>query len=313
MKKLYFLFLAGILYGTKTHAQNTFPTNGNAAINTSVPSQHVDGSYRALWMPNGTALMPEDASSYAGISLTSNFLRTSNNAWGFVNSALPAWKLYMGHGAITDYFGISRSSSGSFNEQSLFRINSIGNIGIGTATPQSLVEIRKDASHGQGGVLEITNGGGGIGTSSEIYFSTYQRDGQNPSARIKVADDADWSGDMFFDTKGAAGSAPLYTRMYIEGSTGKVGLGTLYPNGKLDVRGPLVTGSSEGNLDPGSTNLDFLATMGQMVTGWNRSAGFGEADFIANQGAGSVGALLFTITTTVIKKLNLCGSEEMVM
>jgi hypothetical protein len=40
-------------------------------------------------------------------------------------------------------------------------------------------------------------------------------------------------------------------------------------------------------------NLNFLANTGQMVLGWNRSAGAGETDFISNQGAGNTGGFAF--------------------
>lgn len=111
-------------------------------------------------------------------------------------------------------------------------------VGIGTANPQSLTEIRKNLAKGQGPVLELTNGGGGEGATSELFFSTYQRDGASPSARIKVADNGDWGGDMYFDTKGPDGNAPLSTRMFIDGANGNVAIGTTDPKGyKLAVAG----------------------------------------------------------------------------
>lgn len=252
MKCFYFLLLTGLLAGFNSYAQNTFPVpSGNATINSTVPAQHVSGSYNALWMPNGTALMPEDAASYAGIMLTSNILRTPSNQWGFVNASLPAWRLALAHGSLNEGFSISRSNPNTspYSEQSLFRINSAGYVGIGTATPQSLTEIRRDVRSGQGPVLELTNGGAYEGASSEIYFSTYQRDGANPSARIKVADDADWGGNMYFDTKGTDPNAPLYTRMFIDGATGNVGIGTTEPETPLVVQSGGAKNDNSGRRD----------------------------------------------------------------
>jgi len=62
-----------------------------------------------------------------------------------------------------------------------------------------------------------------------------------------------------------------------------VGIGTLTPNAKLDIRGRLVTGSEVSNLDFHGFDLSFLANSAQMLIGWNRSAGDGEAAFISNQ------------------------------
>jgi hypothetical protein len=112
-----------------------------------------------------------------------------------------------------------------------------GNIGIGTTAPKSLVEMRKDVGGGQGPVLELTNGVGGANASSEIYFSTYDRGSGSPSARIKVSDNALWGGNISFDTKGNSGSAPLYSRLFINGASGNVGIGTSTPDYKFTVYG----------------------------------------------------------------------------
>jgi hypothetical protein len=71
---------------------------------------------------------------------------------------------------------------------------------------------------------------------------------------------------------------------------GKLGIGTLNPLVKLHVNGSSLVG---GNIDPANFNLSFLANTALLLTGWNRSAGKGEIDFIANQGAGGEGGFAF--------------------
>ncbi len=53
----------------------------------------------------------------------------------------------------------------------------------------------------------------------------------------------------------------------------------------------LLTGGSNGNLD--GYNLNSLLNSAQMLIGWNRQPGLGEASFITNQGAGGPGGFAF--------------------
>ncbi|NVM62183.1 hypothetical protein FHW88_000459 [Mucilaginibacter sp. SG538B] len=70
---------------------------------------------------------------------------------------------------------------------------------------------------------------------------------------------------------------------------GKVGIGTTAPNVALDINGAICGANT--NLD--GMNTGFLANSSKMLIGWNRTRGAGETDFIANQGAGSVGGFAF--------------------
>lgn len=86
---------------------------------------------------------------------------------------------------------------------------------------------------------------------------------------------------------GAAWGGNLIFQQY----AGNVGIGTTKPNAKLDIKGRMLMGSVEGNLD--GTVLTFLANTSQMLIGWNRTGGSGEADFITNQGPGGFGGFAF--------------------
>jgi hypothetical protein len=76
---------------------------------------------------------------------------------------------------------------------------------------------------------------------------------------------------------------------------GNVGIGTATPNGNLQVKGTFITGGSNANLDPAiaSMNPGYLAYSGQMLIGWNRTAGGGETDFMSNQAGGAPGGFAF--------------------
>lgn len=79
-------------------------------------------------------------------------------------------------------------------------------------------------------------------------------------------------------------------------NTGNVGIGTNSPSTLLHVNGMFLTSGGAANLDqadPTRSTLGFLANSGAMLMGWNRNAGAGETDFIANKGPGGAGGFAF--------------------
>jgi hypothetical protein len=77
---------------------------------------------------------------------------------------------------------------------------------------------------------------------------------------------------------------------------GNIGIGSGTPNFLLDVNGGFTVGGPNCNLDASQSyanKLSFLQNSGRMTVGWNRQAGSGETDFIANSGAGSPGGFAF--------------------
>ncbi|MBS7563818.1 hypothetical protein KHS38_05330 [Mucilaginibacter sp. Bleaf8] len=137
-----------------------------------------------------------------------------------------------------------------------------GNIGIGTATPKTLLELRKDVQGGQGPILTLTNGSGYVGASTEIHFATYDRGTGEPSGRIKVADGGNYTGNMLFETKGNTTTSPLYTRMFIQGATGNIGIGTTNPQALLNIKGS----------SPGLIKLNPAADNGEASIQFNTKA-----------------------------------------
>ncbi|SFS62096.1 hypothetical protein SAMN04487890_102458 [Mucilaginibacter polytrichastri] len=82
----------------------------------------------------------------------------------------------------------------------------------------------------------------------------------------------------------------------LQPAVGHVGIGTISPQSVLDVSGTVRVNGNNSNLDariPTVGNLSSLARTGQMLMGWNRAGGSGEADFIGNQGQGNTDGFAF--------------------
>jgi hypothetical protein len=78
-------------------------------------------------------------------------------------------------------------------------------------------------------------------------------------------------------------------------NSGYVGINVAAPNARLSIGGTLLVGGGFGNLDPqyAANEFSYLANTGQMLIGFNRTAGEGETDFINNKGGGNVGGFSF--------------------
>jgi hypothetical protein len=105
---------------------------------------------------------------------------------------------------------------------------------------------------------------------------------------------------LFFFLCGAVANAQQWTGPLTgnisNANSGNVGIGTTTPNFLLDVSGGVGMGGQNCNLDPSLTYKNFLPALqntGKMLIGWNRQAGSGETDFIANSGPGYPGGFAF--------------------
>jgi len=80
-------------------------------------------------------------------------------------------------------------------------------------------------------------------------------------------------------------------------TSGNVGINTgNSPKFQLDVNGAMAVGGQANNLDPGNSyaaNLPNLIGTGKCLIGWNRSAGWGETDFVTNTLSGLGGGFIF--------------------
>jgi len=207
---------------------------GNVGIGTSSPAATLD--------VNGSANIN------GNIFLSNNFGQKSIYTW---NSADENWRIGMSENPnfaraiatshvqyLTYYSGAGQGFAVGVNGgNSSFEITGSdhkayfrGNVGIGTATPSSKLQVTNGAirpfegNSNSSGISFAENIGGGGG--DEAYIRYYVESGENTKLVIGTGNDAD--DDIAFNQAGAE-------RMTIY--NGNVGIGTTLPAAKLDVNG----------------------------------------------------------------------------
>ena len=140
-------------------------------------------------------------------------------------------------GTDTDELGLSffvhGSSSGTTPPYEAMSITHTGNVGIGTTNPQFKFEIQMSQNWCMVIVLIITtNRSSGIQWLKETMMLN-----QLPTDENSFGIFSAYNGDLFLSASdGNINSNPMdYSRLFIEASTGAVGIGTTSPNAKLEV------------------------------------------------------------------------------
>jgi hypothetical protein len=165
----------------------TVRRNGNVGIGTSAPNY-------PLHLPAGKALRIEGGTNAADSADYFSF--GGNGTFGIDAAGVPNGR---------------------------FVVNNNGNVGIGTASPRSLLEISAPAP---GPTLTLTNTSGGLGASVGIVFNTTPPpSGGYPSSVIGINDDGNYGNTITISSKipGAANNA-MADRIVID-SNGNVGIG----------------------------------------------------------------------------------------
>ena len=144
------------------------------------------------------------------------------------------------------------------------RINSSGNVGIGTSSPSTPLEIRKDSNGAVVDSLKLTNFAGGANEGSAVLFES----GGASGAKIIGARQGTSGHQLRFQTASTHTGAPV-DRVTIN-SSGNVGIGTSSPtNYGAGVTSLSVNGSAGGVADFyfNGTRQGFIGTLGsnQMV------------------------------------------------
>jgi hypothetical protein len=119
-----------------------------------------------------------------------------------------------GGGNDTFLYNDSQSLIGYINGAERFRVNSSGNLGIGTTSPSVELHVKDASSHAQ---LRIETDNAGSGAYLELEDTTNKYQIYN------------LGGDLGIDESGVA------TRFIIKDSTGNIGIGTSSPVAKLDI------------------------------------------------------------------------------
>jgi len=130
------------------------------------------------------------------------------------------------------------------NAAEAMRIDSSGNVGIGTSSPSSLLDVAGNATVGTntGGILNVK---GGSATSSQVRFF----DGGTGRARIGVP-----TGQTYLSL---SGSDTLTADVVID-SSGNVGIGTSSPVSKIDI---VHTGNTRMLLSEEATDTSTISTV----------------------------------------------------
>jgi|GEM_PF-1284181 len=140
----------------------------------------------------------------------------------------------------------------------LMSILSGGNVGIGTSTPKSPLEINYAAGTSQlADMLRLNAVNGSLGNGAGILFTN--NGDVMKLARIAGVDDGNWGGNLLFYTAPATGSSPGGTpteRMRIT-DAGNIGIGTTNPGSAylLDVAGAIRSSSGGIVFPDGSAQI----------------------------------------------------------
>jgi hypothetical protein len=130
----------------------------------------------------------------------------------------------------------------SENDTKIMTVNSNGNVGIGTSSPDAKLHVKTTSNAvsepialfendtGSGGDVSIRLEGGASGNPDEIYIEFSDKDDPTNSFIIGLDDDAS---KLFFGY-GALGTSNGHTQMVLQ-SDGNVGIGTTAPASRLDV------------------------------------------------------------------------------
>ena len=272
-------FVGGAGNATTQAEEDTATGVGALGFSASGVGNTADGAY-AMWLV--TAGNYDTAVGYSALAFTGG---SDNTAVG-ASSGPPS-------GALTNTTALGANAVVSQNN-SLVLGNTVAatpgaefvNVGIGTATPVSVLEASVAATGKLGPTLTLTNPAGETNAAASIDFNSYQpktTGTYNPTARIVAVDDGNFSNNLYFmsNTLGKANNG-LQTNMVIA-SSGNVGIGPIQSlfGSKLTVQGvgSEISGtaiSAYGGLSANGQGWDGMDATGASTEATGPSAVAGE-------------------------------------
>jgi hypothetical protein len=196
-----------IQFQQSNNTKMTIAADGNVGIGTNSPAAPLDFGVTSTGQQ--VLLLRQNGASRTGFSISDNY---GVRAFG------PADALSTG-----SLFGVGEMTSSTNYLGDLFTVQYDGNVGIGTTSPDTLLEIRKDtASTGYGDypILSIRN------DNASGYGAIHFQEGSSQSARVEVGNNSGTPYMGLYTTSAASG-------ITIKG--GNVGIGRTSPQSRLDV------------------------------------------------------------------------------
>ena len=219
-------------------------SSGNMGVNTSAPQGKIDSLVNFGTLPNVNFVATSESSAQglvAGYSFRSTFQNTADNG---VRRSADIWSGFNGGAWATEYlaFGVgigTGGNDGGIRTTERMRIDGSGNVGIGTISPNSRLNVAYSSTSTSGyynGVREsLQNTSATAGNFGALSFTTAAG---NDAAAIWTVFNSHTasaaSGDLIFGTANAASVAT--ERMRID-SSGNVGIGAVPGNVKLNISG----------------------------------------------------------------------------
>jgi hypothetical protein len=154
-----------------------------------------------------------------------------------------------------------------------------GNLGIGTATPSTVLEASVNAASALGPVLTLTNPGGD-GASAAVDFKTYLHavSAATPTVRIVATDDNDYGSSLSFLSKTPGSDSNTLQNNVVISSNGQVGIPSNSGNSQLEVTASIAgtdgitatggAGATHSNSSDGGVGGLFLGGNGATEGGY---------------------------------------------
>jgi hypothetical protein len=205
---------------------------------------------------------------------------------GITNSSLGKIRSAFEDVGSNSYMSFHTRTSGTPTEK--MRIDSSGNVGIGTTDPANVLSVNKGDANtiittGQS-QLELANNNATDGNYSRILFNDAVGGAGSVVIGAKIIDHTNNYGDFQIWTRGAGSNG---TRLHVD-SDGNVGIGTTSPSEKLEISigNVFVNGNNGQGIKLGSTNGIFRQASNELGFNTNNSERM-RIDNIGNVGIGT--------------------------